>query len=62
MSEASVKEGATVKRGDVIGKTGKTGLTSQNGVHIGMSVCNVFVCPYSTWSDGAWQDIPMYNG
>lgn len=62
MSEATVKEGAAVARGDVIGKAGKTGLTSQNGVHIGMSVCDVFVCPYATWSDGVWRDVPMYNG
>ncbi|MBE6708727.1 MAG: M23 family metallopeptidase [Ruminococcaceae bacterium] len=61
MSETSVKVGDTVKRGDSVGKTGKTGLTDQNGVHIGMSVCDVFVSPYATWSDGAWMDVPMYN-
>lgn len=62
MSENTVKVGDEVKRGDVIGKTGKTGLTSHNGVHIGMSVCDVFVSPYATWSDGEWKDVPMYNG
>ena len=61
MSENSVQTGAVVKRGDVVGKTGKTGFTSQNGVHLGMSVCDVFVSPYSTWADGDWKDVPLYN-
>ena len=61
MSKTTVNVGDEVKRGDVIGKTGKTGLTDQNGVHIGMSVCDVFVSPYATWSDGTWADVPMYN-
>lgn len=61
MSEASVKAGDTVKRGDTVGKTGKTGFTNQNGVHMGMSVCDVFVSPYATWSDGTWQDVPLYT-
>ena len=61
MSENSVQTGAVVKRGDVVGKTGKTGFTSQNGVHLGMSVCDVFVSPYATWSDGDWKDVPLYT-
>ena len=61
MSENTVKEGDFVERGDTIGKTGKTGFTSQNGVHLGMSVCDVFVCPYSTWVDGDWKDVPLYT-
>ncbi len=64
MAETTVKEGDTVAKGDTVGKTGKTGFTNQNGVHVGMSVCDVFVAPYATWSDGNWSDvgIPMYNG
>ena len=61
MSENTVKVGEVVKRDDVIGKTGKTGFTNQNGVHIGMSVCDVFVSPYATWSDGDWKDVPLYS-
>ena len=61
MSEVSVNEGDVLKKGDTIGKTGKTGLTNQNGVHIGMSVCDVFVSPYATWSDGEWKDVPLYS-
>ncbi len=61
MSETSVKVGDTVKRGDIVGKTGKTGFTNQNGVHLGMSVCDVFVSPYSTWVDGTWKDVPLYT-
>ncbi len=61
MSEASVKVGDTVKRGDSVGKTGRTGFTNQTGVHMGMSVCDVFVSPYATWSDGVWRDVPMYT-
>lgn len=61
MSENTVKAGDTVNKGDIIGKTGRTGFTNQNGVHIGMSVCDVFVSPYSTWSDGDWADVPLYS-
>ena len=61
MSKNTVQVGDVVKRGDAVGKTGKTGLTDQNGVHIGMSVCDVFVSPYATWIDGAWSDVPMYS-
>lgn len=61
MSETSVQVGDVVKRGDAVGKTGKTGFTNQNGVHLGMSVCDVFVSPYSTWADGEWKDVPLYT-
>lgn len=61
MSETSVEVGNTVKKGDTVGKTGKTGFTNQNGVHIGMSVCDVFVSPYATWTDGEWKDVPLYS-
>lgn len=61
MSETAVEAGQTVARGDVIGKTGRTGFTNQNGVHMGMSVRDVFVSPYATWSDGTWADVPMYS-
>lgn len=61
MLETSVEVGSTVKKGDAVGKTGKTGFTNQNGVHIGMSVCDVFVSPYPTWADGEWKDVPLYS-
>ena len=52
LGETSVTVGASVNRGDVVGKTGTTGFnTGSEGVHLAMSVGSSFVCPYDTWSD-----------
>ena len=52
LSEISVNVGDTVTTGQAIGKTGTTGFSMYSGVHLGMSVGNVPVSPYRTWSDG----------
>lgn len=63
MSECTVAPGDTVSREDVVGKTGNTGFTNQNGVDFVMTVCGEYVSPYPTWADGAWVDlngVPLY--
>lgn len=49
LSEIGVAVGDTVAKGDAIGKTGKTGFTKDNGVHFGLTVFDVPVCPYRSW-------------
>ncbi len=46
LSECSVKVGDTVERGAVIGKTGDTGFTTKNRIHVGLTVGDVPVCIY----------------
>ncbi len=53
LSEFSVETGSPVKRGDVIGKTGKTGLAGGDHVHLGFLVGGVPVQPLE-WLDSAW--------
>ncbi len=52
LSEISVNVGDTVTTGQAIGKTGTTGFSMYSGVHLGMTVGNVPVSPYPTWSNG----------
>ncbi len=53
LDSVSVEKGASVARGDTIGTSGNTGFRDDTiGVHIAMSVNDVFVCPYDTWADG----------
>lgn len=61
LGNISVSKGDLVTKEQVIGTAGNTGFTNQNGVHVGMSVFNVPVCPYSTWVDGTWSGVPMYS-
>ena len=61
LGSINVSKGDTVTREQIIGTAGDTGFTNQNGVHIGMSVFDVAVCPYSTWADGDWLGVPMYS-
>ena len=42
-------EGDSVTKGTAVGKTGKTGFTKDNGVHVGMTVFDVPVSPYPAW-------------
>ena len=51
LSEISVSVGDAVLKGDAVGKTGKTGFTKDNGVHFGLTVFDVPVCPYRSWDD-----------
>ena len=46
-----VKEGDTVKKGDLIGKVGTTGLTNGNTLHLGLSVFDVPVSIYPLWEN-----------
>lgn len=53
MSSVRVKVGDKVKKGDVIGRTGVTGLVGGDHLHYGMIVHNTFVNPIE-WFDGHW--------
>lgn len=55
LSELSVKTGDTVTRGQIIGKTGMTGLAGGDHVHIGLLLNGVFVDPVE-WSLAKWMD------
>ncbi|MBQ8915287.1 MAG: M23 family metallopeptidase [Clostridia bacterium] len=51
LGSTSVKEGDTVKKGDVIGTAGASGFTNVEGVHIGMTIYDVPVCTYAIWKN-----------
>ncbi|MBF0257355.1 MAG: M23 family metallopeptidase [Desulfamplus sp.] len=53
LSNISVKIGDMVKKGDIIGQTGTTGLAVGDHLHFGMSVANTFVNPVEWW-DPLW--------
>ncbi len=53
MSELAVKVGDKVKKGEIIGKTGMTGLAGGDHLHFGMLINDVFVNPMEWW-DGKW--------
>jgi len=48
-----VEKGQVVKRGDIIGRTGKTGLAGGDHLHFSMVVHNTFVTPLEWW-DASW--------
>ncbi len=48
-----VSKGERVNKGDVIGKTGITGLAGGDHLHLGMFIHNTFVNPVEWW-DGSW--------
>jgi murein DD-endopeptidase MepM/ murein hydrolase activator NlpD len=52
LSEISVTEGTEVKRGDVIGKTGETGLAGGDHLHFSTMVQGVHVDPINWWDRG----------
>jgi murein DD-endopeptidase MepM/ murein hydrolase activator NlpD len=54
LSEIGVKQGAKVKRGDPIGKTGDTGLAAGDHLHFSMMVHGVHVDP-TEWWDPHWM-------
>ena len=53
LSAIDVKKGQLVSRGDVIGRTGSTGLAGGDHLHFGIMVHNTFVNPVEWW-DAAW--------
>jgi hypothetical protein len=53
LSSISTKTGQTVKKGDVIGNTGTTGLAGGDHLHFGMLVGGQFVNPVEWW-DPHW--------
>ncbi|WP_281951331.1 M23 family metallopeptidase [Nitrosophilus kaiyonis] len=59
-SELRVKKGDDVKRGDVIAKTGLTGLALGDHLHFGILVQGVEVLP-SEWMDKRWIKLNVVN-
>ncbi|MCQ2431144.1 MAG: M23 family metallopeptidase [Clostridia bacterium] len=57
LSETKVSKGDTVHKGDVIALSGDTGFCAQATAHIGLSVFEVPVCPYTLWE----AEIPLNN-
>jgi len=52
LSLIGVKEGRQVRKGDVIGKTGVTGMAGGDHLHFGMMVRHTFVNPVEWWDEG----------
>jgi len=53
LSSIDVKKGQVISKGDVIGRTGSTGLAGGDHLHFGIMVHNTFVDPVEWW-DAAW--------
>lgn len=53
LSRIDVEKGQVVKKGNIIGKTGRTGMAAGDHLHFGMMVHNTFVNPVEWW-DGTW--------
>jgi len=51
MSDLLVKKGQDVKKGEIIGHTGQTGLAGGDHLHISILVQGVFVNPIEWWDD-----------
>ncbi len=52
LSEISVSVGDTVKTSQNVGKTGSTGFTIENRLHIEFTVFDIPVAPFSIWDEG----------
>ncbi|QLA16203.1 M23 family metallopeptidase [Desulfolutivibrio sulfoxidireducens] len=55
LSQIAVKEGDQVKRGDILGNTGATGLAGGDHLHFGVMVHGIEVSPIEWW-DQHWID------
>ncbi len=53
LSSTAVAQGATVARGDTVGKTGETGLAGGDHLHFSVMVHGVHVDPVEWW-DAHW--------
>jgi murein DD-endopeptidase MepM/ murein hydrolase activator NlpD len=53
LSAIDVQKGQMVSKGDVIGRTGSTGLAGGDHLHFGIIVHNTFVNPVEWW-DASW--------
>jgi murein DD-endopeptidase MepM/ murein hydrolase activator NlpD len=53
LSRIGVQKGQMVSKGDIIGRTGTTGLVGGDHLHFGMLVHNTFVSPLEWW-DVSW--------
>ncbi|MDR2744771.1 MAG: M23 family metallopeptidase [Desulfovibrio sp.] len=53
LSEISVEAGDSVKKGDIIGKTGSTGMAGGDHLHFGILIAGLEVNPQE-WLDGHW--------
>jgi murein DD-endopeptidase MepM/ murein hydrolase activator NlpD len=53
LSSIDVTKGQAVLKGEIIGRTGDTGLAGGDHLHYGMFVRNTFVNPLEWW-DAAW--------
>jgi len=60
MSEIAVQEGQMVKRGEVMGKSGSTGLAGGDHVHFSMQIEGVQVNPVEWW-DQHWINDHVFN-
>lgn len=52
LSEISVSVGDVVKTSQTLGKTGNTGFTLENRLHIEFTVYDIPVAPFSIWDEG----------
>jgi len=53
LNRSDVTEGQQVSKGDILGRTGSTGLAGGDHLHFSMLVHNIFVNPIEWW-DAAW--------
>jgi len=53
LSRIDVKKGQVLAKGDILGKTGRTGMAGGDHLHFGMMIHNTFVNPVEWW-DSAW--------
>ncbi|MCP4148523.1 MAG: M23 family metallopeptidase [bacterium] len=53
LSQIYVHEGQIVEKGDIIGRTGKTGFAAGDHLHFGMFINNTFINP-GEWWDSVW--------
>jgi murein DD-endopeptidase MepM/ murein hydrolase activator NlpD len=53
LSDFNIKKGQIVSKGEIIGRTGTTGLAGGDHLHFGMLVHNTFINPVEWW-DASW--------